>query len=393
MKRFSVVLAVVVGLGALACTERPSPVEPDRALDPAAGAGAERVVVLFHSDVADVPEAARGLGRAHGFAPDAVWSKVKGFAARVPAGRVEALRRDPRVLLVEPDRVLSLPRPVVGPAAPCSKNPSHPACGGGGGGGGEVTPWGVTRVGGPRSGAGKTAWVIDTGVDFQHADLFVDPNCSASFVTSGRKTGGSTSPDDAHGHGTHVAGTIAAKDNDQDVVGVAAGARICSVRVLDGSGSGWTSWVVSGVDFVAQRAAVGDVANMSLGGGASSTLDNAVLAAAGEGVKFALAAGNESTHAGTRSPARVNHANVWTVSAIGSNGCLASFSNYGNPPVDRAAPGVGVLSTRDGGGTTTFSGTSMAAPHVAGILLLGSVGSLGTACNDPDGNPDPIAHF
>jgi len=138
---------------------------------------------------------------------------------------------------------------------------------------------------------------------------------------------------------------------------------LVAVRVLDNSGSGTTSGVIGGIEYVA---------NMSLGGGFSQALNDAVTAAAG-GVLFALAAGNESTDASTRSPASAEHPNIYTVSAIGQDDCLASFSNFGSP-VDVAAPGVGVLSTKKGGGTTTFNGTSMAAPHVAGLLLLGTLG-------------------
>jgi len=138
---------------------------------------------------------------------------------------------------------------------------------------------------------------------------------------------------------------------------------LVAVRVLDNSGSGTTSGVIGGIEYVA---------NMSLGGGFSQALNDAVTAAAG-GVLFALAAGNESTDASTRSPASAEHPNIYTVSAIGQDDCLATFSNFGSP-VDVAAPGVGVLSTKKGGGTTTFNGTSMAAPHVAGLLLLGTLG-------------------
>jgi subtilisin family serine protease len=214
----------------------------------------------------------------------------------------------------------------------------------------------------------------------------VDVARSISFVTRGKNT-----PDDGNGHGTHVAGTIAALDNGIDVIGVAAGASIVSVRVLDNSGSGSYSWVIGGVDHVARYGKSGDVANMSLGGPVSDALDQAVHNAASKGIRFALAAGNEGVHANNSSPARVNHANVYTISAIGSNDCLTSWSNWGNPPVDYAAPGGSILSLKAGGGTTTMSGTSMAAPHVAGILLLGGVRSSGTACNDSDGTADPIA--
>jgi subtilisin family serine protease len=144
----------------------------------------------------------------------------------------------------------------------------------------------------------------------------------------------------------------------------------------------------------------GDVANMSLGGPTDQSIDDAVFAAAEAGILFSLAAGNEGTDANTRSPARVNHENVYTVSAIGSGDSFASFSNYGNPPVDRAAPGVGIVSLKRGGGTDTKSGTSMAAPHVAGLLILqGNAGCDGTANGDPDGtdgdggNGDAIAHL
>jgi subtilisin family serine protease len=164
------------------------------------------------------------------------------------------------------------------------------------------------------------------------------------------------------------------------------------VKVLDRRGSGSYSGVIAGVDYVAANASPGDAANMSLGGPVSTALDQAVLNAASKGIKFAIAAGNESQDANNSSPARVNHQNVFTISAIDQNDVFASFSNYGNPPVDYAAPGVSIFSLYKGGGTTTMSGTSMASPHVCGLLLMGSIHSDGFAVGDPDGNPDPIAH-
>ena len=135
---------------------------------------------------------------------------------------------------------------------------------------------------------------------------------------------------------------------------------------------------------------------MSLGGGISSSLDAAVInAAANSGAFFTLAAGNEGQDANNSSPARANGNNVFTISAHDSSDRLASFSNYGNPPVDYAAPGVGVLSTKRGGGTVTYSGTSMAAPHACAVLMLkaGNPSTDGTISNDRDSTPDPIIHL
>jgi subtilisin family serine protease len=109
-------------------------------------------------------------------------------------------------------------------------------------------------------------------------------------------------------------------------------------------------------------------------------------------VKFALAAGNETDNANNHSPARVNGPNIYTISAMGTGDLWASFSNYGNPPVDYCAPGVSILSTYKGGGYATLSGTSMATPHFVGLLLLGNIVTNGKVLNDPDGVADPIAH-
>lgn len=129
---------------------------------------------------------------------------------------------------------------------------------------------------------------------------------------------------------------------------------------------------------------------MSLGGGASTALDTAVSNAAAGGVRFALAAGNESTSATTKSPARVNGNGIYTVSAFATGDRWASYSNFGNPPIDYAEPGSAIKSTWLNGGYNTISGTSMATPHLAGLLLLGAVRSGGNVIGDPDGNPDVI---
>jgi subtilisin family serine protease len=339
---------------------------------------------------------------------------MRGFVFQGTPAQVDQLRADPSVAIVEPDVIVRLGEPPdwcqYVPDNPecsgekpwwCEYAPDHPWCNGDGGDppddddppddpGTQQVPWGIQRIGGPAGAATATAWIIDTGIDFEHEDLNVDTGRSKSFVST--EPGGTG--DDNQGHGTHVAGTIAALDNDIDVVGVVPGTSVVAVKVLDASGRGAMSDVVAGIDYVAQNAAPGDVANMSLGApGTEDSLDQAVIGAADKGIYFAIAAGNDAADASGYTPAHVEHANVFTVSAIGQDDCLASFSNYG-APVDAAAPGVDVVSTRMGGGTTTLSGTSMASPHVAGLLLAGggTIASDGAACNDPDGSGDPIAH-
>ncbi|WP_299216845.1 S8 family peptidase [uncultured Dokdonia sp.] len=297
-----------------------------------------------------------------------------GFAAELSDAQLNDLRKDPRVHSIEQDFTIK--------AKP----------GGGNGGGGspaQVTPYGTTRVGGGTTTSSNTAWVIDSGIDLTHPDLNVDIARSISFLTGSPSN---QSPNDQNGHGTHVAGTIAAIDNNIGSVGVAPGSTVAAVRVLDRRGSGSNSGVIAGVDYVAANGSNGDVANMSLGGGISTALDNAVISAASTGVKFVLAAGNESQDANNSSPARANGNNVYTISAMDINDNFAYFSNYGSP-VDYCAPGVAVFSTWKGGGYNTINGTSMAAPHAAGVLLLGNASTSGFVNNDPDGSPDPIIHL
>ncbi|AIG78972.1 subtilisin-like serine protease [Amycolatopsis japonica] len=203
-----------------------------------------------------------------------------------------------------------------------------------------------------------TAYVIDTGVRGSHKDFGDRATGGKDFVDN------DDTPNDEHGHGTHVAGTIGGTDH-----GLAKGVKIVGVRVLDANGSGTTEGVVAGVDWVAANAKGPSVANMSLGGGADDALDAAVKGAIDKGVTFALAAGNESSDAGTTSPARVKEA--ITVAASDKTDKQASFSNYGSV-VDLYAPGVDITSTWGTGddATNTISGTSMAAPHVAGAAAL-----------------------
>ncbi len=304
-------------------------------------------------------------------------STVFGFSARLDAGTLARLQKDPNVEYIEQDRMISLGRP--------------PHAGGGGGStAAEEKPYGITRVGGGATYTGNSvAWVIDTGIDLDHEDLNVDASRGFNAFTSGRD---GKSLDDGNGHGSHVAGTIAAIDNEIGVIGVAAGATVIPVKVLDSQGSGSYSGVIAGVDYVGANGNAGDVANMSLGGPVSKAVDDAVLAASKSGVLFSLAAGNESDDANNHSPARVNGTNIVTISAMDVNDDFAYFSNWSNPPVDYCAPGVSIKSTWKDGGYNTISGTSMASPHAAGILLAtgGNKATDGTVNADPDGNADAI---
>ncbi|WP_291727277.1 S8 family serine peptidase [Bernardetia sp.] len=301
-----------------------------------------------------------------------------GFAGTFTDKQIKAIGTDARVDYVEQDQVMRISDGFAGDDNDGEVIYKTEA---------QSTPWGISRVGyGNYEGGYQWAWVIDSGVDGNHSDLNVDTQYSRSFVS------GYSGTQDGNGHGTHVAGTIAAKDNNIGVVGVAAGATVVSCRVFAGR-SGSNSAVISAVDYVRANAYSGDVANMSLGGGRSSTLDNAVKNAANAGVYMAVAAGNEAQNANNVSPARANGNRILTVSAMDVNSRYASFSNYANPPIDVCAPGVNIQSTWTGGGYRSISGTSMATPHVAGILLIngGQVYTQGNVLNDPDGNADPIA--
>jgi len=250
-----------------------------------------------------------------------------------------------------------------------------------------LVTWNINKVG-YGDGTGKTAWIIDSGIDFDHPDLNVDVARSKSFLS------GNTSADDENGHGTHVAGIIGAKNNNFGVLGVASGANLVSLRVLDKDGNGTLSSIVQALAYVNTNGKAGDVVNMSIGEDkVSDILDQQVQATASRGIFISIAAGNDAKSADLYSPGRANGNNIYTVSAVDSLDNFASFSNFGNDVVDYAAPCVRILSTYKDGQYAKMSGTSMAAPHVAGLLLIngGKLHSSAIAKNDPDGSPDPIA--
>lgn len=303
---------------------------------------------------------------------------LQGYAIKLSSRQVKDMESDESILAIEKDGIVTLsarkvkpPRPTDPPTPPPTPTPT------------QTIPWGIARVGCTTYTGTNAIWVIDSGIDLTHPDLNVSTN-GVSFCSY------TTSPNDDNGHGTHVAGIIAAKNNTIGVVGVAAGALVIPVKVLDSTGSGTFSGVLAGINYVAVNGQEGDVANMSLGGGISPTIDGAVLTASAK-VKFAIAAGNETDNVINHSPARAEGANIYTISAMSSGDTWASFSNYGTG-VDFCAPGVSIYSTYKNGGYASMSGTSMATPHVAGLLLLGAIVTDGYVKNDPDGSPDPIAH-
>jgi subtilisin len=293
-----------------------------------------------------------------------------GFVGRLSTEEVAKLKNDADIEAIEPDRIVAL--------STCF-TVADPL----------LITWNVKRVG-YGDGTGKTAWIIDTGIDFTHPDLTVNQTRSKSFIN------GVTSAKDENGHGTHVAGIIGAKNNTFGVLGVASGATLVSLRVLDKSGNGVLSSIIQALGYVNSNGRAGDVVNLSLGeDSVSNILDEQVENTAARGIYIAIAAGNDKEPARNFSPGRANGPNIFTVSAIDSLDNFASFSNYGNDVIDYAVPGVRILSTYIGGKYAYMSGTSMAAPHMAGLLLLRgrNIATSGTAKNDPDGTADPIAHY
>ncbi len=315
----------------------------------AANAVADSYIVTLKADEArSTTTKGRALAEKYGADIERTYSKaLNGYEIEASEAEAKRLAADPAVASVVQNRTFTI-------TATQSNPPS----------------WGLDRIDQRNrpvdraytypdsAGQGVTAYIIDTGVRISHSDF------------GGRASNGYDAVDrdnvaqDGNGHGTHVAGTVAGTS-----YGVAKKANIVGVRVLNNSGSGTTAQVVAGIDWVARNAVKPAVANMSLGGGADSTLDAAVRNAVSAGVTFVVAAGNESTNASTKSPARVTEA--ITVGATTSTDARASYSNYGSV-VDLFAPGSSITSawrTSDSA-TNTISGTSMASPHVAGAAAL-----------------------
>ncbi len=368
--------AVLTALAAPVAAAGPAGAASDAAL--------ERYIVVL-DDGLDATSVAAEHARTLGLTPGHVYSHaVDGYAAKMPPTVAGAVEADPRVAYVQADR------PVTATA--------------------QTTPTGINRadadlsptaaIDGVDQRADVDVAVIDTGVDLDHPDLNVNRsrarNCSLSL-----------SADDDNGHGSHVSGTIGAIDNGNGVVGMAPGARIWPVKVLNAAGIGFTSDIVCGIDYVTANASSIEVANMSLGGGGSDDGNcgrtdgdaehQAICESVAAGVTYVVAAGNDSADAAESAPASYDE--VITVSALSDfNGqpgggapstcradvddTFADYSNYGTD-VDLIAPGTCINSTWMNGGYNTISGTSMASPHAAGGAAL-------YAANNPSATPAQV---
>ena len=310
---------------------------------PSPGTGRPDPYIVVLKDGIDPGQAAEEHARRLGAEVGHLYrAALNGYAARIPAGRLAELRADPRVDYVEADGAVATTA--------------------------QTLPWGINRIDADVSstlagnGSGSvgttTAYIIDTGVS-AHADL--------NLVAHGNWTGDGKNYD-CNGHGTHVAGTVGAKDDANHVVGAAPGVAVIGLKVLGCDGGGSMSNVIAAVDWLTGNAKKPAVANMSLSGEALRSLDDAVRKSASTGVLYVLAAGNSGANACNYSPARAGagtNNGIVTVAATDSSNREASWSNYGSC-VDIWAPGVSIVSTYNNGGTATMSGTSMASPHVAG---------------------------
>ncbi|MCY0938471.1 S8 family peptidase [Streptomyces sp. H34-S4] len=274
-------------------------------------------------------------------------SAVSGFSVQMTERQARRLAADPAVATVAQNRKLRLD----------STQPTPPS-------------WGVDRIDQRRhpmnnaytypssGGLGVTAYVVDTGVNIAHKDFGGRASYGYDAIDN------DSVAEDLHGHGTHVAGTVAGT-----TFGVAKRAKVVAVRVLDAAGEGTTEQVVAGIDWVTRNAVKPAVANMSLGGDPDAVLDAAVRGSIASGITYAVAAGNQGVDASKHSPARVSQA--ITVGALSDHDSRSSYSNYG-PLVDLFAPGDSITSavSWDDEWSTVMSGTSMASPHVAGAAAL-----------------------
>ncbi len=383
MKRIVILVGAALLLQAMAFAQQAGSIVPGR------------YIVRLKKDAAPA-----GVVKTHGLAPDFVYNHaVKGFAGKISAAKLDALKKDPNVVSIVPDRVVEAIGKVKAQVKPVKTPRPTPTPVP------QVVPAGVARIGASPAaslytGQGVGVAIVDTGIDFAHADLTVS---SSSFTAY-------TSAQDDNGHGTHVAGIVAAKNNTIDVVGVAPDATLYAVKVLNAAGSGTDASIIAGLDWVATNAATVTpkirVVNMSLGRPGTLNDDpdlrDSVQALYNAGIAVVVAAGNDATlEVSQQVPSTYPEVfAVASTTALQGTSALAAypdgiaadtasfFTSDGKfiattrIGVTVSAPGedqeniskrgvissVGILSLKVGGGTTRMSGTSMASPHVAGVV-------------------------
>jgi subtilisin family serine protease len=341
---------LILGVAAVAaCADHPTqvPVSPDELSSSASASvqsGPGRVIPGSYIVVLNENANPQAVAALAGATPSHVYtSALNGFAARLNAGQLNALQRNPLVSYIEEDQEYSI--------AVDQLNAT----------------WGLDRINQRNrpldgkysygyTGSPVYTYIIDTGIRTAHNEFEGRAaNVYDAFGGNGQ---------DCNGHGTHVAGTVGGK-----VYGVAKKAWLRGLRVLNCSGSGTTSGIIAAVDWLRQNHVKPAVANMSLGGGFSSSLNTAVNNLSNAGVFVAVAAGNDNRNSCDYSPASA--ANAYTVAASTSSDAKASFSNFGSC-VNIYAPGQSITSAwhSSNSATSTISGTSMASPHVAGVAAL-----------------------
>jgi subtilisin family serine protease len=347
---------VLLGLASLAlaaCSDVPSPVAPSptptQSVSASRGAAIDgRYIVVFRAGTDVDRESSRIAAAMGGKITHRYHAALRGMAIELPAAAAVALANVPSVALVEQDQVMTTTTTQANPTWGLDRIDQH------------ALPLSSSYTYG-STGAGVTAYIIDTGILFAHSEFGGRAVTGVDEITPG----GSAA--DCNGHGTHVSGTVGGS-----TYGVAKSVDLVAVRVIDCGGSGPNSGVIAGVDWVTANHKSPAVANMSLGGSASSALDLAIANSVASGVTYAVAAGNGNflgiaQNACNYSPSR--EPSAITVSATDNTDTKASWANYGTC-VDIFGPGVSITSSWYDGGTKTISGTSMATPHVVGAAAL-----------------------
>ncbi len=310
-------------------------------------------------------------------------TKIPAMAMKLNELEYKQLAKDPNIDFIEHDRVVKLEDFQINNVE--SNQIAQRMA--------QQTPCGISRAGGFANGAGKSEWIwiVDSGIDLDHPDLNVVTNTTyaRNFFP------GFSNANDCNGHGTHVAGTAAAINNNIGVVGVSAGAPVVPVRVFGCGPSSSTSTILAGINHVGRFDLPGDVVNLSLGGffgsgcATRTSYRSAILALSNGGSFVSIAAGNSAANTVNYDPGCINGTNIFTVASMTCNRGFSSFSNYNMNPVDVIATGSSVRSTYLNGGYATLSGTSMAAPHVAGIMHArgGAPRTSGTVRNRGENYP------